>query len=118
MSVTTGTRRRLVVLDSGDLYEEKAFTVGDIVCLVRNSNTNADRWTPAREVAYWSLEPNPLTNLSREECWDGWLGAFGSHSRHAHGAYRVVSVRPHDSDYAQTSAADWVVVSLVKVDTH
>lgn len=116
MSITTGARRRLVVLDSSACNGEQPVQPGEIVCLVRNTNTEADRWTPVHEASYWSLDREPRTNRSRAVCWDGWLGAHGTHSRDAHGAYRVVSVSGHDARYAQGAAADWTVVSLVKVE--
>lgn len=107
MNITPGTRRSLVVLECLD---ETAVAPGEVVCLVRNIDTNCGE-------SYWTLDRDPRTNVTNETRWDGWLGATGAHSRHAHGAYRVVSSQPHTTAvYARVSAVEWLVVSLVKVD--
>jgi hypothetical protein len=99
--MTTQTKprriRRVVKLDdhvdyNDDTMTEHPIKAGDIVCLVRVTDTMTGR------ESNW-LTREPRTNQSHELRWRGWLGTTNDVAEHAQGAWRVVSLVEHDSNY-------------------
>lgn len=74
--------------------------VGDIVCPVQCWPMFGRPW---RE-----LTACPITNMSLETRWEGWLGSTNNVDRTAEGAYRVTAIFQHDD-------ARRYVVRLVRV---
>lgn len=114
MNTITKARRtrRVVTLDDTynaqtGFYETITVTPGDIVCLVRVTDTMTGKESH-------TLTTQPRTNVSHEIKWHGWLGTTDDIAENALGAWRVVSIARHDAMYAYDSDTAYYQVSLVE----